>query len=67
METIGKIRAFLVGKKTYIMAVIGIVTAILSWAEGQMTGGACLFACSQAATTAFLRAGIATTVAKAQE
>ena len=66
METIGKIRAFLVGKKTYITAAIGIVTAILAWAEGQISGTACLAACFTAAQTAFLRAGIANEVAKGQ-
>jgi hypothetical protein len=56
-------REFLKGKKTYITAVIGLLGAVVAWADGQMTGMALLAAVWAVAQTVFIRAG----VAKAEE
>ena len=53
-----KIREWLKGKKTYIMAAIGLASAVVAWAEGQISGTAVLASAWAAAQTCFLRAGI---------
>ena len=60
-----RIRTFLQGKKTYIMAAIGLATAVVAWAEGQISGTALAASAWGAVQSCFLRAGIATEVQKA--
>lgn len=62
-----RVRDFLKGKKTYITAAIGLLGALAAFGDGQidLTG---LIAAAWAATqTCFIRAGIATEIAKARE
>ncbi len=54
-----RIREFLKGKKTYITAAIGLLGAVVAWADGQIDGVALLAAVWAAAQTVFIRAGIA--------
>lgn len=62
-----KVREFLRGKKAYITAAVGLLGAIIAWADGQIDTVALLAATWAAAQTVFIRAGIANEVAKAQE
>ena len=62
-----KVREFLKGKKAYITAAIGLLGAVVAWADGQIGGVALLAAVWAAAQACFIRAGIANEVAKAQE
>ena len=62
-----KVREFLKGKKAYITAAIGLLGAVVAWADGQIDTVALLAAVWAAAQTVFIRAGIANEVAKAQE
>jgi hypothetical protein len=61
------IRDRLKGKKTYITAAIGILGAVVAWADGQMGTMGLLAAVWAAAQACFIRAGIATEVQKAQQ
>jgi hypothetical protein len=61
-----RIREFLKGKKAYLTAVIGLLGAVVAWADGQIDGVALLAAVWAAAQACFIRAGIANEVAKAQ-
>jgi len=61
-----KVREFLKGKKTYIMAAIGLATAALAWAEGTISGTALLASAWAAAQSCFIRAGVANEVHKSQ-
>jgi hypothetical protein len=61
---VDKIREFLKGKKTYIMAAIGLASSVLAWAEGQISGTAVLAAAWAAAQSCFIRAGVTNEVAK---
>jgi hypothetical protein len=61
-----KVREFLKGKKTYITAVIGLLGALVAWADGQIDTVALLAAVWAAAQAVFIRAGISSAVAKAQ-
>jgi hypothetical protein len=63
---VNKLREFLKGKKTYVMAAIGLVSALLAWAEGQISGTALLASAWAAAQSCFIRAGVATEVQKSQ-
>ena len=59
-----KLREWLKGKKTYIMAAIGLASAVLAWAEGQISGTALLASLWAAAQSCFIRAGVANEVQK---
>jgi hypothetical protein len=63
---VNKVRDFLKGKKTYIMAAIGLATSLLAWAEGQISGTSLLAAAWAAAQSCFIRAGVANEAQKAQ-
>jgi small-conductance mechanosensitive channel len=62
-----KVRTFLQGKKTYITAAIGLLGALAAWADGQIDTVALLASVWAAAQAIFIRAGIASEVAKSQE
>ena len=62
-----KVREFLKGKKAYITAAIGLLGAVVAWADGQIDTVALLAAVWAAAQACFIRAGIANEVAKSQE
>jgi len=62
-----KVRQFFKLKKTYITAAIGLLGALVAWADGQIDTVALLAAVWAAAQTCFIRAGIANEVAKGQE
>jgi len=64
---VNKLREFLKGKKAYIAAAIGLLDAVVAWADGQINGVALLAAVWAAAQACFIRAGIANEVAKARE
>ena len=53
-----KVREFLKGKKAYITAAIGLLGAVVAWADGQIDGVAVLAAVWAAAQACFIRAGI---------
>lgn len=59
-----KIRDLLKGKKAYITAVIGLLGAVVAWADGQIDSVALLAAIWAAAQACFIRAGIANEVQK---
>ena len=61
------VREFLRGKKAYITAGIGLLGAVIAWADGQIDGMALLAAVWAATQTCFIRSGIANEVAKARE
>jgi len=61
-----KIRAFLKGKKAYMTAAIGLLGAVVAWADGQISGMGLLTALWAAAQACFIRAGIANEIDKAQ-
>ncbi len=54
-----KLRNFLKGKKAYITAAIGLLGAVIAWADGQIDGVAVLAAVWAAVQACFIRAGIA--------
>lgn len=58
------IRQFLKGKKTYIMAIVGVLTAVAAWADGQIELTSLVGAIWAAAQTAFIRAGVDKAVEK---
>ena len=60
-------REFLRGKKTYITAVIGLLGAVVAWADGQIDTVSLLAATWAAAQTVFLRAGIASESPRGRE
>lgn len=62
-----KVREFLRGKKAYMMAAIGLLGAIVAWADGQIDLLALLAAGWAAAQAVFIRAGIGNEVKKTQE
>jgi hypothetical protein len=61
----GKLREFLKGKKTYLTAAIGLLGALIAWADGDINAVALLAAAWAAAQTCCIRAGVATELAKA--
>lgn len=63
--TVRNVRDFLKGKKAYITAAIGLLGAVIAWADGQIDGVALLAAVWAAAQACFIRAGIANEVARA--
>ncbi|OQB78655.1 MAG: hypothetical protein BWX88_05130 [Planctomycetes bacterium ADurb.Bin126] len=67
VNTMNGIREFLRGKKAYITAVVGLLGAVVAWADGQIDTVALLAAAWAAAQTVFIRAGIANEVNKAQQ
>lgn len=61
-----KIREFLRGKKAYLTAAIGLLGAVVAWADGQIDLLALAGAAWAAAQACFIRAGIGNEVRKAQ-
>ena len=61
------VRDFLRGKKTYLTAAIGLLGAVIAWADGDINGLALAAAAWAAVQTCFIRAGLANEVQKAQE
>jgi len=59
-----KVREFLKGKKAYITAAIGLLGAVVAWADGQIDTVALVAAAWAAAQACFIRAGIANEVQK---
>jgi hypothetical protein len=53
-----RVREFLKGKKTYIGAAIGLLGAVMAWADGQINGVALAAAAWAAVQTCFIRAGV---------
>jgi len=66
MSKVNTVREFLRGKKSYIMAAIGLLGAVAAWADGQIGTAGLLAAVWAAVQACFIRAGIANEVAKAQ-
>ena len=64
VNTVNKIRDFLKGKKTYVTAAIGLLGAVMAWAEGQISGTALLASAGAAVQACFIRAGISNEVQK---
>ena len=64
---LSNIREFLKGRKAYITAVIGLLGAVIAWADGQIDGVALLASVWAAAQACFIRAGIGNEVAKSQQ
>jgi hypothetical protein len=62
-----KVKTFLQGKKTYIMAGVGLVSVLMAWAEGQISGTAALASAWGALQTCFIRAGIDNAAKKAAD
>jgi hypothetical protein len=62
-----KLREFLKGKKTYITAAIGLLGAVVAWADGDINTTALLAALWAAAQACFIRAGVANEVQKNSE
>ena len=62
-----KTRQWLKGKKAYITAAIGLLGAVVAWADGQIDALALLAAVWAAAQACFIRAGIGNEVSKAQQ
>jgi hypothetical protein len=54
-----RLRNWLRGKKSYLAAAIGAAGALLAWADGQIDLMGLLAALWAAASTCFIRAGIA--------
>ena len=53
-----RMRNWLKGKKSYIAAAIGLVGAIIAWADGQIDNVALLASIWAAMQVCFIRAGI---------
>ena len=53
-----KIRIWLKGKKTYLTAAIGVVGALIAWADGSIGSLALATAVWAALQTCFIRAGV---------
>jgi len=63
-----KVREFLRGRKSYIMAAIGLAAAVVAWSENEISGTGLLAAAWAAVQACFIRAGISNEIAKqAQE
>ncbi len=60
-----KIRAAVSGKKTYIVGVIGIATALVAWSVGEVTTADFAMAIFVAFQTMFVRAGVSKTIQEA--
>jgi hypothetical protein len=59
---VNRIREWLKGKKTYVTAAIGLLGAVVAWADGDINGVALLAALWAAAQSCFIRAGVANQV-----
>ncbi len=64
MDTLTSIREKISGYKTYIVAVIAVMTAILAWATGGLSLTELVIAVFAAVQTMFIRAGVAKIPAK---
>lgn len=62
-----KVREFLKGKKAYITAAVGLLGAVIAWADGQIDGVALCAAVWAAAQACFIRAGIDNTAVKSRK
>jgi hypothetical protein len=62
-----EVREFPKGKKAYITAAIGLLGAIVAWANAQIDGVALLAAVWAAVQACFIRAGIGNEVKRARE
>ncbi|MBL7132952.1 MAG: hypothetical protein ISS78_02535 [Phycisphaerae bacterium] len=63
----GKLREFLKGKKAYITAAIGLLGAVVAWADGQIDTLALPAGVWAAAQACFIRAGIGNEVKRSRE
>jgi hypothetical protein len=61
-----KVREFLRGKKAYACAVVGLLGAVIAWADNEISGTGLLAAIWAAAQACFIRAGIANEAAKTE-
>ena len=61
-----KLREFLKGKKTYLTAAIGLLGAVIAWADGDIGGLGLAAAAWAAVQTCFIRAGIANEVGRTE-
>ena len=61
-----KMREFLKGKKTYIMAAIAILGSLAAWGDGQIDLTGLIAAVWAAMQSCFIRAGVTNEVQKAQ-
>lgn len=59
MDIFTKIREAIAGKKTYILAVVALLTALVSWATSDISTTEFIVAAYAALQTMFLRAGVA--------
>jgi len=64
VNTMTRIRDFMRGKKAYLTAAVGLLGAVVAWADGQIDTVALLAAAWAAAQTVFIRAGIANELQK---
>ena len=64
MDILTRIREGISGYKTYIVAVIAVVAAVLAWATGDLTLTELAVAVFAAVQTMFIRAGVAKIPAK---
>ena len=62
-----KIRVWLSGKKTYLTALAGLLTAMAAWASGELSLMGFLAALWTAGLACFLRSGVTAEVARAVE
>ena len=62
-----KIREFLKGKKAYMTAAIGLLGAVIAWADGDINTTALLVAVWAAAQAVFIRAGVANEVNRVRQ
>jgi len=58
LGTLAAIREFLQGKKTYFVAIIGILTATVAWSQGELTGLQFVEALYASVLAVCVRAGI---------
>lgn len=58
MTYLKKIQNFLKGKKTYLLAIAAVSTALVTWAEGGLSNIQLVTALYAALATIFIRAGV---------
>lgn len=58
MAYLRKIQDYLKGKKTYLLAVVAVITALVAWSEGGLSLTELLTALFVAFQTMFIRAGV---------
>lgn len=58
MTKVNTVREFLIGKKTYITAAIGILGAVMAWSQGQIDGIGLIAMVWAALQTCFIRAAV---------